>query len=77
MTKTLAIALVAIAGFAGAASAGSASLVNSAQSTLNEYGFSVDAGSLSNVQIAELHFVDDSNDVSDAQVRAEIRSILN
>ncbi|MEM7720381.1 MAG: hypothetical protein AAF222_14375 [Pseudomonadota bacterium] len=77
MTKTLAIALVAIAGFAGAASAGSATLVNSAQDTLNDYGFSVDADTLTNGQVTALHFVDEGSDVSDAQVRAEIRSILN
>ncbi|MEO0915852.1 MAG: hypothetical protein AAFY31_02560 [Pseudomonadota bacterium] len=77
MTKTIAIALVAIAGFAGAASASSATLVNSAQNTLSAYGFNVDAGSLTDVQVAALHFVDEGSDVSDAQVRAEIRAILN
>ncbi|MEO1537773.1 MAG: hypothetical protein AAFR73_08575 [Pseudomonadota bacterium] len=76
MTKTIAIALVAIAGFAGAASAGSTTLVANAQNILDDYGFSVNAEDLSRAQLAEFHFIDDSADVTDASVRAQVRSIL-
>ncbi|MGR3512419.1 MAG: hypothetical protein ACU0GG_06605 [Paracoccaceae bacterium] len=76
MTKTIAIALVAFAGFAGAASAGSATLVAGAQNTLDSYGVNVDADTLSNNQLARIHFVDESSDVSDAQVRAQLRAIV-
>ena len=76
MTKTLAIALVALAGFAGTATAGSATLVNAAQDTLDGYGINVDADTLSNNQLARIHFIDESSDVSDAQVRAQLRAIV-
>ena len=76
MTKPLAIALVAHAGFAGTATAGSATLVNAAQDTLDGYGINVDADTLSNNQLARIHFIDESSDVSDAQVRAQLRAIV-
>ncbi|MEM8803191.1 MAG: hypothetical protein AAGF55_11710 [Pseudomonadota bacterium] len=76
MTKTIAIALVAIAGFAGAASAGSITSVTKAQNLLDDHGFSVNANDLSDNQLAEFHFIDDGADVADASLRAQIRSIL-
>ena len=76
MTKTIfAIALATVA-TVGAASA-STPLVNDAQNLLDEYGFDVDAGTLSTAELAGLHFIDDVEESSDAEVKAKIASVIN
>ena len=81
MTKTIAIALVAALGFAGTASAATDAKMRIAQETLNEYGFNVDASTLSDTQISQLVFVELQNankDVEDNDhSRTSIRAILN
>ena len=74
MKNVLAIAALAIA-VAGTASASNSQLVAGAQSKLDNYGFSVDADTLTRSQIAALHFVD-TNEGSKSSVRAEIASVI-
>ncbi len=76
MTKTLISAAALAVLTAGAAAAMTPSVAT--QNILDEHGFSVDAGSLTDFQVAALKFVDDEGgNASDAQVRAQINSILN
>ena len=82
MKKVLATALVATMGFAGVASAMSFDDVNAAQETLVEYGFSVDADSLSAAQVRALNTISVDSDIvgehtADGRVLTKIRAILN
>lgn len=57
MTKTIAIALVASLGFAGAASASNAMLETLAQNAFDTLKIDVDAGTLTDTQLAQVHSV--------------------
>ena len=82
MKKVLATALVATMGFAGASSAMSFDDVNAAQDTLVEYGFSVDADTLSAAQVRALNTITVDSDIerlsqAKSRVLTKIRAILN
>lgn len=81
--KTLIVsALVATLGFAGAASAMTQAQVEAAQETLDEYGFSVDAHTLSAAQASALATFQVDTDIertakADGRAKNSIRAILN
>ena len=82
MKKVLATALVATMGFAGVATAMSFDDVNAAQDTLNEYGFSVDADTLSAAQVRALNSINvdtglEGPRTAEGRVLTSIRAILN
>ena len=81
MKKVLATALVASLGFAGAASAMSFDDVSSAQKMLNDYGFSVDADTLSAAQVRALNTINvdtglEGPRTAEGRVLTTIRAIL-
>ena len=82
MKTLLAAALVATTAFAGAASAMGDSKVDVAQETLAEYGFNVDADTLSNAQVNALNFISVDSDLdgprtAEGRILTKIRAILN
>ena len=79
MKKVIFSAAVAAIVSAGAAIAATPSnqLVIGAQNKLDTYGFNVDAGSLTESQLAGIHFVDDTSDASNVDVRSRILTVLN
>lgn len=82
MKKVLATAIVATMGFAGVASAMGVDELGAAQETLVEYGFSVDADTLSSAQVRALNSIKVDSDIerlsqAEARVLTKIRAILN
>ena len=81
MKTLLAAALVATTAFAGAASAMGNSNVDVAQDTLVEYGFSVDADTLSDAQVRALSNISVDSDLdgprtAEGRILTKIRAIL-
>ncbi len=75
--KLFALATAAIVTVASAASAMAPSQVEiEAQNTLNAYGFSVDAGSLSGAQLVAINAADSDSDRTRVEVQARIFSVL-
>ncbi|SMX23908.1 hypothetical protein [Boseongicola aestuarii] len=82
MKTLLVAALVATTAFAGAASAMTGSKVDVAQDTLVEYGFNVDADTLSAAQVNALNTLSvdtelDGPRTAEGRVLTKIRAILN
>ena len=76
--KLFAIAAAATLALATSASAMAASQVEiEAQNTLNKFGFSVDAGSLSGTQLVAINAADNDSDRTRVEVQAAIFSVLN
>ena len=75
--KLFALATAAIVTVASASSALAASQVEiEAQNTLDKYGFSVDAGSLSGTQLVAINAADNDSDRTRVEVQARIFSAL-
>ena len=82
MKSILAAALVATVTLAGAASAMGNSNVDVAQDTLEEYGFNVDAHTLSDAQVRALSNITVDTDLdgprtAEGRILTTIRAILN
>ena len=76
--KLFALATVATVTLASAASAMATSQVEiEAQNTLNKFGFSVDAGSLSGTQLVAINGADNDSDRTRVEVQAAIASALS
>lgn len=75
--KLIALATAVTVGLATSASAMATSQVSAeAQNTLNRYGFSVDASSLTRSQWVSINAADNDSDRTRVQVRAAIASVL-
>ena len=76
--KLFAYAAAATVALATTASAMAPSQVAiEAQNTLDRYGFSVDAGSLSGTQLVAINAADNDSDRTRVEVQAAIFSVLN
>ena len=76
--KLFALATAAPVALATSASAMAPSQVEiEAQNTLDLYGFSVDAGSLSGTQLVAINAADNDSDRTRVEVQAAIFSVLN
>ncbi|MDJ1009113.1 MAG: hypothetical protein QNJ13_14960 [Paracoccaceae bacterium] len=75
--KLFALAAAATVALATTASAMAPSQITiEAQKTLNEYGFSVDAGSLTRTQIVAINAADNDSERSRVEVQSLIGSVL-
>ncbi len=76
--KLFALATAAIVTVASASSALAASQFEiEAQNTLDKYGFSVDAGSLSGPQLVAVNGADNDSDRTRVEIQAAIASAVN
>ncbi|MEO1238235.1 MAG: hypothetical protein AAFW64_00970 [Pseudomonadota bacterium] len=76
--KLFAYAAAATVALATTASAMAPSQVEiEAQNTLDKYGFSIDAGSLSGTQLVAINAADNDSDRTRVEVQAAIFSVLN
>ena len=76
--KLFALATAATVALATTASAMAPSQVAvEAQNTLDKYGFSVDAGSLSRTQHVAINGADNDSDRTRVEIQAAIASVLN
>lgn len=73
----LTAALIAVTSVGAASAMGNSSqLVDAAQNKLDSFGFTVDASTLTTAQLVGVHFVDNTQSESPAEIKARLASAI-